>query len=79
MCVHEKANEVINDTVMFITDELTAKKLLKRNPRAKVIKGQNDDERFALVYHINDCNLMNGVKKHDPRLVIKLFMYCFCV
>ena len=63
MCVHEKADEVINDTVMFITDELTAKKLLKRNPRAMVVKGRVEDERFALVYHINDCNLINGVKR----------------
>ena len=55
--------EVLGDTVLIITNEETAKKLLKRNPRANVTKGNEIDDRFALVYHINDTNLINGVKR----------------
>ena len=55
--------EVINDTVMFIADELTAKKLLQRNARARVVKGNPDDDRFAVIYALADCNLLNGVKR----------------
>lgn len=48
---------------MFITTEATAKKLLKRNPRARVVKGSAEDDRFAVIYAVNDCNLINGVKR----------------
>ena len=56
--------EVIGNTVLFIVNsEATAKKLLKRNPRARVTKGGPDDERYGLVYNLADCNLINGVKR----------------
>lgn len=55
--------EVIGDTVMIITNESTAKKLLKRNPRAHVVKGNESDDRFALTYNLSDCNLLLGIKK----------------
>lgn len=55
--------ELLNETaVLFITtDEVTAKKLLKRNPKAQVTKA--DDDRYGLVYKIEDTNLMNAVKR----------------
>lgn len=55
--------EVMDDTVMFITNESTAKKLLKRNPRARVIKGSAEDDRYAVIYSTTDVNLINGVKR----------------
>ena len=56
--------EVIGNTVLFIVNtEATAKKLLKRNPRARVTKGSAEDERYGLVYSLADCNLINGVKR----------------
>ena len=56
--------EVIGITVLFVVNtEVTAKKLLKRNPRAKVTKGSAEDERYGLVYNLADCNLINGVKR----------------
>ena len=55
--------EVIEDNVMFITNEATAKELLKRNPRAVVTKGEEGDDRFAVVYRLSECNLINGVKR----------------
>lgn len=56
--------EVIGNTVLFIVNtEASAKKLLKRNPRARVTKGSAEDERYGLVYSLADCNLINGVKR----------------
>ena len=55
--------EVINgEQVLFVTNEVTAKKLLKRNPRARVVKGNETDDRFAVICKVTDCNLMSGVK-----------------
>ena len=51
-----------NETVMFIVDnEYTAKALIKKNPNAAVQKG--DDDRYAVIYRVSDCNLMNAVKR----------------
>ena len=56
--------ELINDTIMFVVEnEYTAKTLLKRNPRAVVQKGSEDDERYAVIYKVTDCNLINAVKR----------------
>jgi hypothetical protein len=55
--------ELLGDNIMFITDEATAKRLLKRNPRASITKGSDEDDRFAVIYKVSDCNLMNAVKK----------------
>ena len=56
--------EVIGNTVLFIVNtEASAKKLLKRNTRARVTKGSAEDERYGLVYSLADCNLINGVKR----------------
>ena len=56
--------ELLDDTIMFIAEnEYSAKALLKRNPRAQVQKGNEDDERFALIYKVTDCNLINAVKR----------------
>ena len=55
---------ITSDQVMFVCDdESMARKLLKRNPRAQVIPGENGDHRIALVYNVNDTNLINAVRR----------------
>ena len=55
--------ETVGENVLFITNEATAKELLKRNPRAVVTKSAEDEDRFAGVYRLSECNLINGVKR----------------
>jgi signal transduction histidine kinase len=56
--------ELIEGKGMLVVcnDEYTASKVLRRNPRAQVIRSQEDD-RIALVYSLEDAVLMNAVKK----------------
>ncbi len=55
--------EIIGDNVMFITTEDIAKRLLKRNPRASITKGNKENDRYAVIYSINECNLLMAVRK----------------
>jgi hypothetical protein len=50
---------------MFVcNDEITAKQYLKRNPRAQVIRDENNgDDRIALLYKLADTNLLNAVRR----------------
>jgi hypothetical protein len=52
-----------NGTVLIVAnDERTAKQLLKRNPYASVQRSSADD-RIALVYAAEQCNLLNSIKR----------------
>ena len=54
-----------NDTVMVVcVDEKAATKALKRNPRAKVVRDEtSEDERVALLYRIEDTNLLGAIRR----------------
>lgn len=55
---------IADDQVMFVCDdESVARKLLKRNPRAKVIPGEDGDTRVAVVYLLSETNLINAVRR----------------
>ena len=67
---HKKSQEVmiesietIGDNIMFICDQHTAKNLIRRNPRASVTKGNEEDDIYAVVYKKEDCNLLMAVRK----------------
>jgi hypothetical protein len=54
-----------DDTIMIVVfDEASARQYLKRNPRCSVIRDEhNGDDRIALVYKSDDCNLLNAVRR----------------
>ena len=53
--------QLTEDAVLVICeDEQAAKKVLKRNATCSVTQ---KDGRFALLYHINDTNLINAIKR----------------
>jgi hypothetical protein len=54
-----------DDTIMVVcNDEPSAKAFIKRNPRCSVIRDENNgDDRIALVYKTDDCNLLNAVRR----------------
>ena len=62
VCI-ETIESLGNGTIMFICDEVTAKNLLRRNPRASVTKGNEHDDRYAVVYREEDCNLLMAVRR----------------
>jgi hypothetical protein len=58
--------EYLNDGNIMVVcnDELTARQYLKRNPRCSVIRDEhNGDDRIALIYKSDDCNLLNAVRR----------------
>ena len=61
----ETIENLNNDHIMnVVNDEQTAKKYLKRNPRAQVIRSQGiDDDRITLVYKADEVNIFNIIKR----------------
>lgn len=61
----DSIERITADTVMFVCDdESVAKKLLKRNPRARVIASEeSSDHRVALVYAVSETNLINAIRR----------------
>jgi hypothetical protein len=60
----ETIEAITNDQVLFIcNDEAAAKECLMRNPRASIQRGADDDKRVALVYNIEDVNMINAIKR----------------
>ena len=57
--------EFLSDTTILIVvgNEYSAKKVLKRNPRAQVQRDPSGiDERIGLVYNLNEIDLIRAVK-----------------
>ena len=56
--------ELLDDTTVLVicSDEVVAKKLLKRNPKCNV--QSSEDDRYGLVYHIDQTNLINAIKRN---------------
>ena len=51
-------------TVMIVCDDQSvAKQFLKRNPRCRVVHGEDGDERVALVYSADDYTPLHVVKR----------------
>ena len=61
----ESIEQVTEEAVIVIVnDEQTAKDVLKKNARCQVEKQTDGDEdRYALIYNIKDCNLLNAIKR----------------
>ena len=62
VCI-ETIEAIDENNIMFICDAHTAKNLLRRNPKASVTKGNEIDDRYAVVYRKEDCNLLMAVRK----------------
>ena len=57
-----KVEQLTDESIIIIcNDEKTARQCIKRNPSCAVQHG--DDEKVALVYNINQINLINCIKR----------------
>lgn len=58
----ESIDYLNTDTILVVVeDEHAAKQCLKRNPRAQVQKAE--DDRYGLVYRVDDINLINAIRR----------------